>query len=747
MNRFGLPKENFIMKIFAEIAPKMWAKRYPVVPIRPGTKKPSFDGWTGYLSSIPSEARQKQMLEEFGDHGIGVLQGAELVPGMQTVAVDVDSDRLVAPVRALLPNANVGKRGKKGVTLFGLISKDQKPQSKKLKGVADLGDIDFLAGGRQTVLNPTIHPDTNAPYEAVGRDLVETPPDELPVFDMQQIKVISALIACPEALVLHSGEGTHDAGLTLVAKLMRAGATDDQILAIFQALLPPGYQGNSLKELPEWIASAREKGFGDSDGEEAKSLTARLVAIGQAEGVVLFHDSHKVAYASVPSGAGRTVYRLKSIGFQRFMRHRLHEELGKPVSHGPLSEAIATLEALAVFEGQEQAVNLRVAGDAGKVEVDLGNVEGRCVHISKGVWAVVDRPTFHFLRTSGYLALPEPVRGGDIRELQKLLSLDEKNFRLLVAFLINALRPSGPYQPMLVEGQQGSGKSVVAHIVKMLIDPNEAMRMRMPDTVRDLMVQAKEFRLLNFDNASHITNEMSDALCTLSTGGGIGVRALYTDGDLNVLSYSRPIVMNGISGYASRPDLLERAIPLRLPVMPEDGREREEVLMERFREAQPRILGALYDGVAAALKNRETMEAPKGLRMADAALWIAAAEPAFGFEPGSLVAAVKEAQDEVFIERVNDDAVVIKLRNLTSLTPFNDYVGMLFERITASGDRNLPKTASALSRHLVRLAPAMAKAGLVVEFGDKTRFGRRVWIGTSEQHARLREGITPVSET
>lgn len=508
-----------------------------------------------------------------------------------------------------------------------------------------------------------------------------------------------------------------------------------------------GYQGDSLKELPGWIASAREKGFGDSDGDEAKSLTARLVAIGQAEGIVLFHDSHKVAYASVPSGAGRTVYRLSSTGFRLYLRHRLHEELGKPVSHGPLSEAISTLEALAVFEGKEQAVNLRVAGDARNVEVDLGSANGRCVRITKEGWTVVDRPNFHFLRSSGFLALPEPVHGGDIRELQRLLSLEEKNFRLLVAFLVNALRPGGPYQPLLIEGQQGSGKSVVAHIAKMLIDPNNAMRMRMPDTVRDLMVQAKEFRLLNFDNASHITNEMSDALCTLSTGGGIGVRALYTDGDLNVLSYSRPIVMNGISGYASRPDLLERAIPLRLPVMPDSGRELEDVLMERFKEAQPRILGALYDGVAAALKNRDTIEAPKGLRMADAALWIAAAEPVFGFEPGSLVAAVKEAQDEVFIERVNDDAVVIKLRNLTSLKPLDDYVGGLFERITASGDRNLPKTPSALSKHLVRLAPAMAKAGLIVEFGDKTRYGKRVWVGTSEQHARLHEKSTAVSET
>jgi hypothetical protein len=41
----------------------------------------------------------------------------------------------------------------------------------------------------------------------------------------------------------------------------------------------------------------------------------------------------------------------------------------------------------------------------------------------------------------------------------------------------------------------------------------------------------------------------------------------------------------------------------------------------------------------------------------------------------------------------------------------------------------------------------MTKAGLVVEFREKTRYGRRVWIGTSKQHARLYDKGAVVSET
>lgn len=47
----------------------------------------------------------------------------------------------------------------------------------------------------------------------------------------------------------------------LVAELVAANATDEEILAVVSGLLPENYRGNSLEELPEWIASARKKGF------------------------------------------------------------------------------------------------------------------------------------------------------------------------------------------------------------------------------------------------------------------------------------------------------------------------------------------------------------------------------------------------------------------------------------------------------------------------------------------------------
>ena len=57
---------------------------------------------------------------------------------------------------------------------------------------------------------------------------------------------------------------------SMTAVLVRAGATDDEITTNLTGLLPDGYRGNSLKELPEWIKSAREKGFDEADEEMKK---------------------------------------------------------------------------------------------------------------------------------------------------------------------------------------------------------------------------------------------------------------------------------------------------------------------------------------------------------------------------------------------------------------------------------------------------------------------------------------------
>ena len=167
--------------------------------------------------------------------------------------------------------------------------------------------------------------------------------------------------------------------------------------------------------------------------------------------------------------------------------------------------------------------------------------------------------------------------------------------------------------------------------------------------------------------------------------------------------------------------------------MPEERRRTEGEMMAEFHRLWPRLLGALYSAVAAALQNSAIIGAPKGIRMADAAKWIAAAEPALPVENGALLKAIPAAQNELFIERINEEPLVMALRVLFAKQPFEGYVGELFVRLHQEDhDRTLPKTAMHLSNQLASLRPAMARAGVLVEFPTRDKRGRKVRIWTPE---------------
>src|SRR5207302_5469046 len=183
-------------------------------------------------------------------------------------------------------------------------------------------------------------------------------------------------------------------------------------------------------------------------------------------------------------------------------------------------------------------------------------------------WSVAPLTLMSFWRSPGFGEIARPEPGGDIEALRRLLHLGDREWLLVLAFLLSSLRPRGPYLCLLIEGEQGSGKSVLCSIIKRVIDPHQLEKFRLPTTDRDLMIQAKDHYLLVFDNVSGMRGDISDALCALATGGGFGTRKLYTDDELQVFNFCRPFIINGIADFATRPDLVERAIILQLPTMP-----------------------------------------------------------------------------------------------------------------------------------------------------------------------------------
>src|SRR5262249_24545975 len=157
----------------------------------------------------------------------------------------------------------------------------------------------------------------------------------------------------------------------------------------------------------------------------------------------------------------------------------------------------------------------------------------------------VPEPPVRFRRARGLHALPEPVHGGRIDRLRNFLHVpDDDAWRLIVAWLLSALRPRGPYPVLAINGEQGTAKSTATKVLRALAARHAAPLGAAPKEPRALMTAATNGWIIALDTLSRVTPWLSDALCRLSTGGGFGIRELYSDAEEVLFEATRPIVLN-----------------------------------------------------------------------------------------------------------------------------------------------------------------------------------------------------------
>jgi hypothetical protein len=493
-----------------------------------------------------------------------------------------------------------------------------------------------------------------------------------------------------------------------------------------------------------------------------ESQATELVKLAVAAGAELFHDEDG-GYATVPINNHFETHPLRSRMFRRWMTHSYYTKSQKAPNAEALQAAINTLDAKARFEGAQIKTWLRLAAGDGKLYLDLADQDWRMVEVDRGGWHIIkpSRPPVRFRRPPGMLPLPAPVDGGSIDNLHKYLNVaSDEDFRLAVAWLIGCYRERGPFPILILNGEQGTGKSTVTRVLRDLVDPNIAPIRSEPRESRDLMISANNGCVCSFDNLSHLPVWLSDALCRLSTGGGFSVRTNYSDDEETLFVAQRPVILNGIEELAVRGDLVERAINADLERIAASTRKAEAALYQAFYAARPGIMGAFLHAVSTALRRGDEVQLEELPRMADFSLWVVAAEPALTAEPGL------EWKDGDFLQAYTRNRAAANRLPLEA-SPVPEAILQLREGFTGTATdllsrldglvdeqkrklKSWPHTPRRLSGILRRLAPHLTAIGVDVTFERATPSARqrliKITIPTPDTNPPPVGGGNPSSE-
>jgi len=542
-------------------------------------------------------------------------------------------------------------------------------------------------------------------------------------------KVAGPLLEFAEALV------TGGFDVELERWSIEAGKGIDDLLAAGGT--PEVLVGDEAMQAVREIADAAgvKKSDKDSSHGSKKSQATQLVELATTAHIELFHTPgvDGDGFATIPVGDHRETWRIRSKTFNRWLAHRYFRETQRAPSSQALQEALDALDGRAQFAAPAIEVACRIAEHGDSIYIDLANDAWEVVHVTESGWSIVTTAPVRFIRPRGLQRLPTPTRGGSVDDLRQFLNIEnDADWVLILSWLVAALRPRGPYPILALNGEQGSAKSTACRILRSLVDPNLAALRSAPKDPRDLMIAATNAWCVSFDNFSEIKDWLSDALCRLSTGGGFGTRELYSDGEEKLFDAKRPILLNGITEVATRPDLLDRTIPITLPVIPDSKRRTESELWAAFEDARPQILGSLLNAVVTAMQRLPEVRLSALPRMADFAEWATAAEPAFGCEPGAFMAAYGESQADATTTAIEASSIAEPLQELMddrsewngSATP------LLAELEKFASDRTVrqqawPKAANALSGKLRQLAPSLRKIGIDIEFDQELDANRR----------------------
>jgi len=448
-----------------------------------------------------------------------------------------------------------------------------------------------------------------------------------------------------------------------------------------------------------------------------------------------FRDNLNRPFATVDINGKKRTIKVNTNDFRAYLR-RLDSQVNNHIANkATIETAIDHLVSFCLYDGEIKPVSFRIAGLENDIYVDIGDQSYQAIKVSSDGWTMVSDPPVKFVRSQSQGELPIPVKGGSVFALRPFLPLmHDEDFIMTVSWLVSSFSPRGPYAILVLDGPQGSGKSSMVRVIRSLLDPSKASNRMIPASSRDLAINAVNAWVLDFDNMSGCPKWLSDILCSIATEGTFATRMLYSDDSEMLFPIMRPIMLSGINDLKPESDMAQRAIAIHCPFMKPADRLPEEVFWQEFNQLKPALFGAVLDAVAAALKNKNSIENIEYPRMADFCRFSVAATAGLPWKAEDFLAAYSGNINNIGNSQLEGDPVAAVIAAMmcehqklvlsaTEVFTFMEGQNWVSEKVRKS--EAWPKTVNTLRDRLTRVSTFLAAKGIEVNLAYRDPNGVR----------------------
>jgi hypothetical protein len=511
----------------------------------------------------------------------------------------------------------------------------------------------------------------------------------------------------------------------------------------------------------KFLEKNKDENTNSKDNVGKNSLEITFVESVRQNCLELFVDQYNVPYVSIELKGHNEILGIDSQRFKNWLYRFFYEKNGE-INSEQIENTIKILKSEAEFSGVRKRLELRVAKaetDAFTFFYDLTDSNWTAVKITPQGWTIENNLPIIFRRYNNQLpqVIPNSSQSSfltmddkDDTILDKFIRLlnvkDDDNKLLLKCYIISLFIPEIAKPILMLHGEQGSAKTTLQELIKMLVDPSIVKTLTFPRNINELVQQLSHNYIAYYDNISVIKEQISDALCRAVTGTGFSKRKLYTDDDDIIYNFIRCIGFNGINLAATKADLLDRGIIIQLERIPKNNRRKIEDIWNDFEILRPQLLAYIFDILVKVLQVKQNGEIKisNGLnRMADFEEYAEIISKCMGYKEGEFLRVYQDNIGVQIDEAIQSSSLSMALIELMDnnnegndilidtaselLLKLNDIAETKL-KIDFKKISSWPKSPNQLSRKLNEAQTNLRERGIIIERFKDEKSHRKIKI-------------------